>query len=132
MATPLPSYRSSIGGWTIERYQQLLGWPIIVIAAVFFCAAASALSMTIIAAGQLLTMIGYGIRLAHRRASIRPVVVTGALVGLVLGAATGAGSWMAARSLLWGLNLVTQAAVTMAAAMAVTTAVVIFIRRQRV
>lgn len=130
MATPLPSYRSSIGGWTIERYQQLLGWPILVIAIAFLFAAASALSMSIIAGLQLIVMIGYGVRLSHRRAGLKPVAVTGALVGLMLGAATGAGSWVANRSLLWGLNLVTQAAVTTIAAMAVTTAVVIFIRRQ--
>lgn len=130
MPSSLPSYRSSIGGWTLERYQQLLSWPILVAGVLCFLVAMASDSTGVLAGAQILVMIFYGVRLARRRVMLMPVAVTGALVGLVLGVASGVGEWFSGQSLLWGFTIVTQTAVTMVAASALTLATVIIIRKR--
>ena len=103
MASSLPPYRASLGGWTLERYQNILGWPALALSVVCFILGLFSAS-GIVAAAQLLMIIGYGVSVAKKRVSTTPVVVTGAVLGLFLGASASLGSWLAAQSLLWGLN----------------------------
>jgi hypothetical protein len=74
-------------------------------------------------------IVGYGWFIARKRVSTTPVIITGAILGLFLGASASLGIWLAADSLLWGLNVVTQTAATIVASSALLTSIVLLIRQ---
>lgn len=128
MATSIPPYRASLGGWTIERYQNILGWPVLVLSLVCFILGLFA-APGLVAGTQAVMIIGYGWFIARKRVSTTPVIITGAILGLFLGASASLGIWLAADSLLWGLNVVTQTAATIVASSALLTSIVLLIRQ---
>lgn len=128
MATSIPPYRASLGGWTIERYQHILGWPVLVLSLVCFVMGLF-VAPSLVVAAQGLMIIGYGWLVAKKRVGTTPVIITGAILGLFLGASASVGIWLAADSLLWGLNVVTQTAATVIASSALLTSIVLLIRQ---
>lgn len=128
MATSIPPYRASLGGWTIERYQNILGWPVLLLSLVCFILALF-VDSGIVVMSQLFMVLGYGWSVAKKRMSTTPVIITGAILGVFLGTSASMGTWLAAHSLLWGLNVVTQTAVTGIASSALLTSIVLLIRQ---
>ena len=106
--TGLTPSRASIGAWTVDRYVDLLRWPLVggIVAIILVLAW---WSNTVIVTGltaALLVFIGFrvGVRGGRRLESL----AAGCIAGLILGFTSALKKFMATPELLWAINIISE------------------------
>jgi hypothetical protein len=121
----IPPARSTIGEWTVDRYQRLLTGQLIVTPIMLLMTAAR-LPTWLVVPLEIIWFIWLGWQVASRRGHRVESLVAGVMAGIATGLGTAVGRWFANEAALYGLNVLAETLLTgLVGALVVTMAMLI-------